>query len=117
MLAIWLRPLMSPWQHGGQPGKGPTTAWAELLRKVITARDIYEYDLKGFFNSFKLSAMHLALHNAGVPESVNQRLYEMNDRDATPPSDGKIHPSDPELAEHEVQDYSLEGMRVEEEHA
>lgn len=80
-----------------------------VLRRVLPSNFIYEYDLKAFFNSFYLWKLHEALEKSGLPESINQHVYNMNDNDATPPTSEDIHDSDPELAEYEVRDYRYGG--------
>lgn len=47
--------LLPDWQHGFRPGRGVKTAWQVVLTKVIKARYIYEFDLKGFFDNVNVS--------------------------------------------------------------
>jgi hypothetical protein len=71
---------------------------------------VFEYDLKGFFNSFKLRHLHEVLRrDAGLPGWINQFIYRMNSIDAQPPKGQAIHDSDPELAEVAVIADSLTG--------
>lgn len=71
---------------------------------------VFEYDLKSFFNSFKLRHLHEVLRrDAGLPEHINQFLYSMNSRDANLPKGQAVHDSDPELAEVAVIADSLTG--------
>lgn len=54
-------------QHGFIPGRGTMTAWKELLERALGARDIYEFDLKSFFDSVRLDAISEELRNHDVP--------------------------------------------------
>jgi hypothetical protein len=42
--------LMTEWQHGGRSSKGLVTAWKALI-PMLKEDNIYEFDLKGFFNN------------------------------------------------------------------
>jgi hypothetical protein len=53
---IWERLLkaqgaFSKWQHGGRSGKGVLTCWQEVIPKLKQYKYIYEFDLKGFYNT------------------------------------------------------------------
>lgn len=37
-------------QHGSIPGRGTKTAWEHIIEKVLDAPDIFEFDLKKFFD-------------------------------------------------------------------
>lgn len=41
---------MYSWQHGGRSGRGLMTAWEQLIPR-LKAENIYEFDLKGFFDN------------------------------------------------------------------
>jgi len=42
---------MNDSQYGFRPGRGTLQAWQKVLGSVIGEDNIYEYDLKGFFDS------------------------------------------------------------------
>jgi hypothetical protein len=65
-------------QHGFRPGKGTTTAWTEILDKVITSRDIYEFDLKSYFDKVNLDYISDILIKSHVPSNIVQLLYYIN---------------------------------------
>jgi hypothetical protein len=56
----------SPRQHLFVPGRGLHTLWAEILRNVDKMDNIYQYDLKGFFNSINLPWLHDNLEEMGI---------------------------------------------------
>jgi hypothetical protein len=45
---------LSDVQHGFRPGRGTLSAWKVLLERVLPARNIYEYDLKAFFDRVRV---------------------------------------------------------------
>lgn len=65
-------------QHGFRPGRGTTTAWEHILKNVLPARDIFEFDLKGFFDSVNLDYISDRLIKAHVPANIVQLLYYIN---------------------------------------
>jgi hypothetical protein len=69
-------------QHGFVPGKGTLTAWKDIFKHVIDAPDIYEYDLKGYFDNLKLDSLHAILRAYRMPPKVLSRLVKINQ---TPP--------------------------------
>lgn len=40
-------------QHAYRPGKSTLTAWGQILSEVLTARNIFEFDLMGFFDNVR----------------------------------------------------------------
>jgi hypothetical protein len=56
-------PHRSEMQHAFRPGKGTWSAVMSVINKLIEKKDdmqIYEFDLKGFFNTIKRHAVHEA---------------------------------------------------------
>lgn len=51
LLRFFLLEYIPQSQHAYMAGRGVITAWKEVIEKVINSRDIYEFDLKGFFDS------------------------------------------------------------------
>jgi hypothetical protein len=72
------RGLIHEDQHGFRPGRGTMTAWKVVLEKVIKARDIYEFDIKQFFDSVCLEYLNAKLYEKGVPEKIIKKLYFFN---------------------------------------
>ena len=65
-------------QHGYVPSKGVGTAWKVILNEVIDSRDIFEFDLKGFFDSVNLEYISSTLKKKGFPVDIVKRLYYLN---------------------------------------
>jgi len=43
--------LLTSWQHGGRSGKGTLSCYKEVLPKYLQYKNIFEFDIKGFFNN------------------------------------------------------------------
>jgi len=43
--------LVPDWQHGFRPRRGTLTAWRVVLSEVVSAKYVYEFDLKAFFDT------------------------------------------------------------------
>lgn len=67
-----------PDQHGFRPNRGTKTAWQQVLSETIHAPDIFEFDLKSFFDSVNLDAISAKLAQKGVPINIVKRLYYIN---------------------------------------
>lgn len=65
-------------QHGFRPGRGTLTAWETILNNVIKSKDIYEFDLKGFFDSINLDYISKVLIENKVPINIVKLLYYIN---------------------------------------
>lgn len=51
ILQVALTNEIPAYQHAYQPGKGTTSAWQEVIGKVLPAKYIWEFDLRKFFDS------------------------------------------------------------------
>lgn len=60
-------PYAHPNQHGFQHGKGTDIAWLKIHHEVITDPDIYEYDLKKYFDTLNLDYLSVILHTLQLP--------------------------------------------------
>lgn len=56
-LTIYLSEKIPLSQHGFFSGRGTKSAWEEILTDVLPTKDIYEFDLKGFFPSVNVAAV------------------------------------------------------------
>jgi hypothetical protein len=65
-------------QHGFRPGRGTLTAWKHILKNVIQAKDIYEFDLKGFFDSINLDYISDQMIKDGIPHNIVKLFYYIN---------------------------------------
>jgi Reverse transcriptase (RNA-dependent DNA polymerase) len=63
MLLILFSSQIPTWQHGFQPFKGTLSAWKELIPKILNTENIYEFDLKGFFDNVNLNYIKEELKN------------------------------------------------------
>lgn len=52
-ISFLVDPELNDNQHGFRPGRGTMSAWKKILSEVIGEKDIYEFDLKGFFDNIK----------------------------------------------------------------
>lgn len=69
-LVFRLDRTLHPAQHGFRPGKGTLTAWRKVLSDVIPQANIYEYDLKLFFDRVSLWYIERKLKYMGVPNDL-----------------------------------------------
>lgn len=53
-LTVWLRTGKEGQQHAYFPGRGVSTAWEEVFKR-IDSPNIYEFDLTGFFDNVDLN--------------------------------------------------------------
>jgi len=72
------RNLLHDQQHGFRPRRGTLTAWKTVLEKVIVARDIFEFDLKKFFDLVSLDKISSILIRKGIPVNLVRQLYYIN---------------------------------------
>lgn len=62
ILQLVINSSVAPNQHAYVPGRGVLTAWQQLTEKLNTDEDIYEFDLKGFFDNVNTKAVMDVLH-------------------------------------------------------
>lgn len=76
---LWFRygHKIHPNQHGFIPGKGTLTAWRSVL-SIVNNPDIYEYDLKGFFDNVRTDKILVILAAWGLPPRELMRLTTIN---------------------------------------
>lgn len=87
-LSYRIAPKLHPEQHGYRVGKSIMTAWKTILEKAIKEDNIYEYDLKGFFDNVNINFVVVTLKKfLGMPDEMMEArkkddalsLYEMVD--------------------------------------
>jgi hypothetical protein len=65
-------------QHGFVPGRGTKTAWEFILSKVIVAPDIYEIDLRSFFDKVRVDRIVSRIGKLfHLPKVLKERLWMM----------------------------------------
>jgi len=74
----YLRRNLLKSQHGFIKGRGNNSAWRDVFKKVIPARNIYECDLKNFFPSIEHQAVCLQLMLARIPNDLIMWLDKIN---------------------------------------
>ena len=65
-------------QHAYQPKKSTYTAWQELYPLLLKEPNVYEFDLKGFFDNVDLSYNQQEMLVSGIPESISEYLTTLN---------------------------------------
>lgn len=64
-------------QHGYLTGRGVISAWRRLLL-LVQQPNLYEFDLRGFFDRVSLPAINDELRRMLVPEKEIQWLWSIN---------------------------------------
>jgi len=65
-------------QHGGLPGRGTKTCWEEIIKTVIETKDIFEFDLKKFFDKVKWLQISRTFDQYQFPQEMKDRvLYSL----------------------------------------
>ena len=77
MLTFYLREELD-FNHAYQPGKGTLSCWKELITKVIPSKNIYEFDLKGFFDNVRIEKVSRTLKSLGIPRFIVEHIERMN---------------------------------------
>lgn len=92
MLVESFRQDLLPSQHGYIPGKGTLTAWRDIIENVIKKDNIYETDIKGFFDNIELKEISNQLRHY-IPNEWDDWLYQINEKAPTLPAIEKLEES------------------------
>jgi hypothetical protein len=65
-------------QHGYKSGRGVHTAWNQILRTIINAKFIFEFDFAGFFNTVRMEAIGNTLNRFLVPKTMIAYLINVS---------------------------------------
>jgi len=65
-------------QHGFRPNRGTKTAWMHILSNVIPSKDIFEFDLKSFFDKVNLDYIATTMVDLKIPINIVRLLYFIN---------------------------------------
>jgi len=87
LLVLWLSPYISPDQHGYYPGRGSATALRKLQEEVVESQEIYEFDLKSFFDTINLDYLSKVLLSVGLPQELVRLMVSWS---RTSPYKGEI---------------------------
>lgn len=77
-LTMAIRPELEKFNHGFMPGRGTTTAWKELIERVLDKKYIYEFDLKQFFSGVSHIKVLETLQKLEVPDKGIDWLCAVN---------------------------------------
>jgi len=99
-LTLFLETKLNKSQHAYQPGKGTTTAMAEVLEKVRKYKYIYEVDFKGCFPSINIHNIIEKLLKLGMPMEQVAYIESLN-------------LSTPKKAKYDMMDESIEDAKRE----
>jgi hypothetical protein len=102
LLQIWLSPYSHPHQHGFQHGRGTTTAWEQIHSEVKSSANIYEYDLKKFFDTINLDYLESLLSSTQMPSPLVRHMITWSRTPASNSSHSLLRWESPL---DEVQDY------------
>lgn len=78
LLMIWLHPYIPSTQHGYYPKRGCTTAWTQIYNEVLSSLNIYEFDLRKFFDNLNLDHLSDILHSLEIEPSLVRLLIRIN---------------------------------------
>jgi hypothetical protein len=90
MIVLWFEDEMLPTQHAYLPGKGTKTAWQQIILEVIKAKNIYETDLKGFFDNISVFKINQILKQANISLDLRIWIYNMSKSLPRFPKDKKL---------------------------
>jgi hypothetical protein len=68
-------------QHGYKSGRGVHTVWNQVLQTIIKAKNIIEFDFRGFFNTVNVEAVGKTLHQFMIPKYMIANLVLINSGD------------------------------------
>jgi hypothetical protein len=68
-------------QHGYKSGRGVHTIWNQVFTSVIHAKNIFEFDFAGFFNTVNVEAVGTVLHRFNVPKYMIASLLLISSGD------------------------------------
>jgi hypothetical protein len=85
IMQVWLSPYSHPFQHGYQPGRGVDTAWQQIHYDLLgkQAMNVYEFDLKKYFDSINLDYLRRILLSLQIPSLLVNHIINWNRRAPT----------------------------------
>jgi len=66
-LVLFVEEELKRFNHAYTPGVGTKTCLTEWVTKVLPAKYVYEFDIKGFFNNVKIGQVITLLQERGMP--------------------------------------------------
>lgn len=65
-------------QHAYTHSKGTLTAWGQTILTVIKSKNIFEFDLKGFFDSVDIIDLKEICEKYGIPRNISTMIFNIN---------------------------------------
>jgi len=82
LLVTYLGPSLNSNQHGFLPGKGSDSAWQKIHHEILKSPNIYEFDLKTFFDKIELTYLMNILRSK-LPQGLADSLETLLRKPAT----------------------------------
>jgi len=87
-LVMFLQTTLKRFNHAYMPGRGTNTALRDWVMKVLDAKYVYEFDIKGFFNNVSIHGVIEDLRQRGMDEKALAQLANIL---AKAPNNLKFH--------------------------
>jgi hypothetical protein len=78
ILSVFLTNSWAKNQHGYTKKRGTQTAWKQILTSVIKAKNVYEFDLVGYFNNINHRCIARMLERYQTPKYIILLLTELS---------------------------------------
>lgn len=78
LMTVFFTPYQSANQHGFWPERGTDTAWKQIHSEVLVSKNIYEFDLKSFFDTINLTYLNQILESIGLPQELLKMIDVMS---------------------------------------
>lgn len=108
ILLVFLSPYISSSQHGFLPGRGTATAWYQIYSEVLSSDNIFEFDLRKYFDSINLDYLSDMLLKIGMDPKYVEAYVSWN---RTAPESGEM-PQSWETPIDEAQTYKYHVTRI-----
>lgn len=111
ILQILINRTIRPNQHAYVPSRGVLTAWIQIVSRLSQDEDIYEFDLKGFFDNVDASSViELLIDNYNIPLTEIQWLTNLLRNTPELPADRKLDetPMEEKLREQQLHQEALD---------
>lgn len=77
IMMVWLDNFQSLYQHGFLKHRGTSTAWKQIHHEALDSPNIYEFDLRKFFDSINLDYLSDLLPRTGMPKALCRKIIKM----------------------------------------
>jgi hypothetical protein len=76
-LVLFVEEELKKFNHAYTPGVGTKTCLTDWVLKVLPAKYVYEFDIKGFFNNVKIGKVIELLQKRGMPFDQSLKLNQI----------------------------------------